>query len=391
MNILIIHNEYSVYGGEDRAVNLQAKVLAKKHTVYEYIKSNKNYKRKGFIKNILAGLNIIYSLSSKRDVNDILKKNKIDVVLVHNLYPLISPSVLSTIKKYNIPIVMTLHNYRLKCVNGLFLREGRICEKCADRNSIWGMIYNCKGNILESIIYSFALTLHNQLRLFDKYIDVFIAPSKFVKEKLCSYGINKKKIVVIPHFQTAINTLESCIGDYALFVGRLSKEKGIYTLIDAFKDISDKKLIVVGDGPERKKLEKIIRKNQLENVELVGFKNGAELEQYYLNCKFVIVPSECYEVFGYINIESFKYKKPVIGANAGAIPEIIEDGKTGLIFKSGNKADLIDKVNQLWYDNDKIKIMGEETYKRLQLYYTEEKYSQALENIFTNFSKIQNS
>lgn len=375
MNILIIHNEYSIYGGENKSVESQRKLLCEAgYNIYYYSKNNKKYKDNGILSKLFMFFNMIYSIKSKREISEIIVKNNIDIVMAHNLYPLISPSVLRDIKEHNIPIIMALHNYRLRCPNGYFMTKGRICERCAKGNNLHCVINNCKEGYALSISYAFASFFHRKFGMIEKYVDMYISPSQYLKNQLASFGLPRNKIKVIPHFLNDINDSNNIVGEYALFVGRMAKEKGIFTLVKVFAKNRDKMLKIVGDGEEYGKIKKIIDENKLTNIELLGFKSGNELEKLYKESRFVITPSECYEAFGLTVIEAFSYKKPVLGSNIGAIPELVKENYTGWLFKYGNIESLSEKLNEIWADSDRIKRFGENGYKYARENFSKEQF-----------------
>ncbi len=382
MNILIIHNEYSIYGGENKSVESQRKLLCEAgHDIYYYSKKNKKYKYNGILSKLLVFLNMIYSIKSKREISEIIAKNNIDIALVHNLYPLISPSVLKVIGEKNIPIIMVLHNYRLRCPNGFFMTKGRICEKCAGGNSIYCIINNCKESYALSTSYAFALFIHRKLGMIEEHVDLYISPSEYLKKQLSKHNLTENKIKVIPHFLYDFNDSSIKVGEYALYVGRLSKEKGIYTLIKAFEKDKSRILKVVGDGEEYNNIKKYIDDNKLTNVELIGFKSGNDLERLYKEARLIIIPSECYEAFGLTAIEAFCYKKPVLASSIGAIPEIVKDNHTGWLFEYGNVDSLSAKLNEIWNDSDRIKRFGENCYEYANENFSKEQFLEKFNTI----------
>lgn len=299
---------------------------------------------------LLYPFKIIYSIEAKTKIREIIMETKPDIIHLNNFNFQITPSILYEIKKFNIPVVMTLHDFQLICPNHMLYLETRkeICEKCRDGNYL-----NCIKNkcIHNSIIKSFFAALEGflyyKLKTYTKNIDFFVAPSIFIRDKVIEFGLAKEKIVTLHNFVTeAEGSAKGGKSDYVLYFGRLSIQKGIGTLIEACNRLPYIKFIFAGGGELEGELSKV------RNIQYVGFKKGEELEKLINGSLFSVCPSEWYENCPMSVLESQMNGTPVIGAAVGGIPELINDGYDGLLYKAGNVNDLVEKIEYLYNNRD---------------------------------------
>ena len=299
---------------------------------------------------------MFFSLKTVFQLKKIIKKFKPDVAHIHNIFPIISPSVYYILKKNNIPIIQTMHNYRFYCSNGLGLKNNQLCDRCL-KLSFKNIFQICS----EKKVYDFSLKVIiyfiRKLKIFNR-ISYFIAPSKFMKNSLIKFNISEEKIILkrnltnIPkHHPNNTGKKESCF----TFIGRLSYEKGIMDLIDAFKVLKNINLKIFGDGPLKNKISTLINQEKLKNIELMGFVTGKIKIDSIYNSTANIIPSICNEVSPIILIECLKMGIPVIGSNGGAIPEFIRDGYNGYIYNYGNLDMLKEKIIKICNMSEKEK------------------------------------
>ena len=389
MKILIIHNHYQRYGGEDAVVEAEKRLLVEyNHKVILYERSNTEINKYSFLKKIGLYFNMHWSEDDYLDIKNLIQKEEPDIAHIHNTFLLITPSAYYACKELNVPIVQTLHNYRFLCPGANFYRNGHICEECLKRKNFRkGILNGCwrNSNLLTAAVAKM-LKFHYKKGTFKNLIDCYIALSKFSKNKFIKTGFNKEKIIVKPNFVNFDPGERREIGNYALFAGRLSTEKGIWTLVKALKKIDKLPLKIIGTGNLSEVLMKYSKKRSL-NIEFLGQKENKEVINYIKNSTFVIVPSECYETFGQVIIESFACGVPVIASRIGAIGEIIQEGKTGLLFEAGNPDDLNKKINNLYKNIDLIKEMGKNARKEYEEKYTPKKNYEILMNIYQNVIK----
>lgn len=312
--------------------------------VLTYTVSNEEIKSsiKGKVK---VGVNSIWSYSEYKDFLILLKTKQPDIVHVHNFFPLISPSIYYACSKLNIPIVQTLHNYRLICPAATFLRDNEICEKCLDGSLINSVKHGCyRNSVLQTVPVAAMIGINNLLNTWNSKVDKYIALTDFAKMKFVQSGIPESKIAVKPNFvKTALEDNKKIIREnYVLFVGRISGEKGIDMLLEAwsqYQNPSNTKLLIIGDGPEKLRLE-----NQYKYNEKIIFKGklpSSETMDYMKRAKYLVVPSICYEGFPMTIIEAFSEGIPVIASDIGSMKEIIKPGKTGFHFSKGSIESLI--------------------------------------------------
>lgn len=372
MKILLIHNKYGKFSGEEAVVEAQIKLLIDNgHQVVTYFRSSEEIENipYGKFKAFLSG---IHNSHSNRCVKALIQKESPDIVHVHNLYPLISPSILPIIREMKVPIVMTVHNYRLLCPNGLFFDKGEICEKCTGVGKELNCITNnCEGSLFKSTGYALRNFWARVNKYYSDNVSFFICLSNIQKEKLIKYGLSKEKLLVIPNMYRGdlSNEVMYKEGKYIGYIGRISEEKGSDIILKLAIKLPHINFKIAGTYKNDDKLDKT-----LKNVEYMGFLKNEELNNFYMNCLFTIFPSVCNESFGMSIIEAFGHKKPVIASELGASPEIIENNITGLIYKKSDLNDLLTKVNILINDKRKIREMGEKGYEKVLKIYNPKAY-----------------
>jgi glycosyltransferase involved in cell wall biosynthesis len=306
-----------------------------------------------------------------------------DIAHVQNIHHHLTPSILYALKKANIPIVWTLHDYKLVCPNSTFFYGDSICEKCGKSKYYSTLITKCKkGSISASLMSCIEAYAHRLMKVRDM-VDMFVAPSKFLKDKLVERGFDNRKVVHIPNFVNAVaEDHSSASGDYFVYAGRLSSEKGVDTLIQAMAQVSNAKLKIAGDGPMRSTLEVLVSELRLQNVEFLGFIDSETLRKVTIDAQFVVVPSKWYENCPYSILESLALGKPVVGARIGGIPELVDDGKNGFLFEPGNAVDLSAKISILVSDSCLRSKMGLNSLERLQAKYSLNGYYEELSKVY---------
>jgi glycosyltransferase involved in cell wall biosynthesis len=359
MRILLINSKHFIDGGADRVYLNTGKLLEDNgHNVAyfstlneknincdysKYFVNNINPRQGSLLSKIQIVKKYLYNDEALVKLKILIKDFKPDVAHIHLFYGALSSSILHILKDNRIPIVITIHDYRLLCpVNSMLDKQGRICEKCIN-----GRFYNCvlkscsEGNIFQSTVVSAEAYMRKFLVDPLVYIDHFIFVSQFSKEKHISfYNRYKEKSSHLYNFSDSFKNAKAIKGDYLFYFGRLSKEKGVLNLINSVKK-TNSKLIIAGDGPQREAVLNEI--SGFSNIEYVGFKSGAELNDLIIKSSFIVVPSEWYENNPMTIVESFLHGKPVIGSNIGGIPELLNH-KTGFIFEPANELSLINVI-----------------------------------------------
>ena len=391
LRILSVYNRYLNRGGEDEVFESEASLLEQNGCevmrLTEQVRDPNDMK---ISEKAILALNTIWSRKWFLAIQNLLRRERPSVVHIHNWFPLFSPAIYYAAQRTGTPVVQTLHNYRLLCPNSLFYCNGGICEDCLVSGSpLPGVFKGCyRESYAQTMVLASMLTIHRLLRTWDRKVDVYIALTHFGRNKFIEGGIPKEKIVVKPNFVYPDPKMLETKGDYALFLGRLSVEKGVKTLLDAWKKIPDFPLKVVGDGIYRSELHEMAQRGDLSNVELVGLLPHAEGMQRLQDARFLIMPSVWYEPFGLSIIEAFACGKPVVASRLGGMPEIIEDGKTGLLFEPGNPDDLAAKVRWLIDHEDAAAQMGKAARAEFEAKYTAEKNYEMLMDIYEMAIKI---
>ena len=314
----------------------------------EYFINNIEYSNMSLIKKIENGAKMIYSLEASKKIEKLIKETNPDIAHINNYNHQLTTSILQPLKKAKVPIINTTHDLKAICPNYQMLNRNGICEECKG-----GKYYNCfknscgKDSKADSLMLAIEAYVNKWLKSYDK-IDKFICPSEFYKKKFIEFGIAEDRIVHLPNFVDIELFEPKYEGDnYFLYIGRLSKEKGLMTLVKAMKGIKGSKLLIVGTGPMEEELKAEAEKQNLGNIEFLGYKTGDVLKELIRNCKFIVLPSEWYENCPMSVIEAMAYGKAVIGSDMGGIPELVEDGITGGVFKAGSIEDLTFNINNM--------------------------------------------
>lgn len=332
---------------------------------------------------IKMAANIIYSKEAKEKFESLVLEEKPDIVHLHIFQHQISPSILDVCRKYNIPTVYTAHDLKMICLNYKMMHHGGICEDCRD-----GHLYHCafnkcvKDSFSKSCINTIEGYLHKWKKSYD-VIDYIITPSDFYRRKLIEFGVKPERVVHIPNFldreKPSVNKMDDN-ERYFLYFGRLSEEKGILTLIKAMEGI-DFDLYIVGSGPLKEEIQGYVSTNNLNNIKLLGFKSGQELIDIVGNAKAVILPSEWYENGPYSAIEALQLGRPIIGADIGGIPELV-DGN-GYLFESGNIKELNSIIGKIAYmENESYHQMKKKSNDLFNKLYTWKQHFEKLDAVY---------
>jgi glycosyltransferase involved in cell wall biosynthesis len=381
MKILLVHNQYQQLGGETVMFEQEKDLLERAgHQVLTYCRSNFEAESYSGLRRITLVKNICWSSDTKEQVSRLLRQEKPDVVHVHNIFMMISPSLFAACREAHVPVVQTLHNYRLLCPAINFLRDGKVCEECAE-HSLWrGIEYGCYRNSrAATATVATMMTLQRQRQAFP---DVFVAVSEFSRNKFIQGGIPAEKIVVKPNFVYPDPGERSTAGDYALFAGRLTEEKGLDTLLRAWKRLPNIPLKIVGDGALLERVQRKANSLRLTNVTFQGRLSRDLAIQAIKASKFLIVPSECYENCPMGIAEAFACGVPVIGSALGAMEQMIDDGRTGLHFTPRDPAELARKVDWAWTHPERMIEMGKEARREFENKYTAEQTYPQLMKIY---------
>lgn len=328
----------------------------------------------------------LFSHRTYRRLLQIVAREKPDVAHVHNVFPLLSPAVYMALNQADIPIVQTIHNARLMCINGLFLRDGQICERCKDGKFLSGFQFKCyKNSYLLSGLYALTIGGHRRFGTFAK-IDRFIALTSCMAEKLIRSGVAEAaKISILGNF------LPAPLPDYGtpdlhepyiVYMGRLSREKGIWTLLNAMRDMTDLRLKVMGTGPVLAEMQAAIQYHRLPNVEMLGFVDGEEKYRILRGALCSVLPSECYENFPLVLLESAAVGTPIVASRIGSLATLISEEKTGLLFTPGDSADLRGKLDLLVARPEQAIHMGRQARRWVEAEHSADAHYETLKKLY---------
>jgi glycosyltransferase involved in cell wall biosynthesis len=385
MKILILHNYYQQPGGEDLVVQQEQALLeAKGHTVALLAANNRSIT--GIMKRAAIALGTVYSPYSRVKVEKEIGSFEPDLVHVHNFFPQLSPSVYYACRTAKLPVVQTLHNFRLICLNALLFRDGKPCELCVGRSVAWpGITHACyRESYSGSAVLGAMLATHRVWGTWRMAVDAYVTLSNFARRKLVAGGVPSSRLFVKPNCLMPDPGVRKASGNFALFVGRLSPEKGIKTLLAAWRHFRGRELKVVGDGPLRDAVEE----SDDPNVEFLGRQSAEVVLELMGAAAFLIFPSECYENFPRVIVEAFAKGVPVLGSRLGSAEELIEDGRTGVLFNPGDAQDLASKAEWLFAHPDELTRMSGAARMEFERKYTADRNYEQLMKIYRSAMEV---
>ncbi len=394
MRILIGHNYYQQPGGEDSVFRSHAAMLKDfGHEVCLYERHNNEIKS-DFMSRAAHAVSLRWSQASYDQVRSLVRTFKPDVAHFHNIFYVMTPSVLYACKDEGVPVVVSLHNYRLMCLNGLFFRDNRPCEDCLQGPRVSGLIHQCyRGSLVFSAAAADMTGYHWRRKTWDNIVDCFIVATEFSKARHMRAGIPSDKIAVLPHFAEepprGFGSVENR-GSYALYAGRLAQEKGVDILLQAWRNIKEIPLYIIGKGPKQKDMETYIKTHGLTHVKMLGFLESREYLKSLARAKFLVVPSACYENFPRVVADAYSCGVPVLANRLGTLEEIVEDGNTGSLFSNSDPDDLAAKAMDMVRDENKYARICANARQVYDLKYTPARYYEGLMKIYLtpSFSDI---
>ncbi len=407
MNILLVNWTWFPSGGDWTYIeNLASLYKRKGHQVIPFAMQNEqNYPTeysKYFIKHkdykklkeqnpVLAGIDVlknsIYSTEAVDALEDLLKNVKIDLAHLNIIHRYQTPAILKVLKKAEIPIVWTLHDYTILCPEGTFISNGKICEACKGGKFYQATLHKCKK---DSFLASAVASLDNYVNTFlnyYEYVDYYICPSKFLYQKFSENNFFKDRLHHIYHsFEQIENSTDLSINyankeKYIVYVGRLEPIKGVQTLLEAMRRCKHITLKIIGDGSQRNELMEFAQNHRLDNVDFLGKRSKGDVLDLIADSEFLVCPSECFEVLGFTIIEAMLMEKPVIGSNMGAIPETVIHNETGFLFEAGNVDELTERINHLFADTGLKRKIGANAKKFIRQLTDPENYYKKLQEI----------
>jgi glycosyltransferase involved in cell wall biosynthesis len=379
LRVLTVHNFYQRPGGEDFIFSSERDLLRQfGHEVSEYTDTNLRIKTTNPVR---VAVEAIWSTDSYNRILAALRECHPDIVHFHNTFSVISPSAYYACRKYGVPVVQTIQNYRLLCPSANFLRNRQPCEECLGKTPPWPAVvhgcYHTSG--IQTSVIALMLTYHRWRRTWQTKVDAFIPPTNFLREKLILGGIPPENIFVKPNGLHPDPGQTDAPREYILSIGRFSEEKGLRLLFDAWRSHPEIPFRVIGSGPMENEIRRSIGN---ANVSISNWLPHPEAIQAIKNARCLVLPSICYEGFPMIIAEASGCGVPVIASRLGAMTEIIEDGKNGLLFTPGNGAEFAQKIEWAWNHPGELARMGKAARQEYEEKYSAERNYENLVNIY---------
>jgi glycosyltransferase involved in cell wall biosynthesis len=385
MKIAMVHNTYQQPGGEDIVFESERRLLERAgHHVISYVRSNKELENISVLRQIAILPRMAWASATRREFAVFLDDTCPDLVHIHNTFMVISPSIYSACRDRRIPVVQTLHNFRLLCPSANFFRDGHVCEECVDVGLLSGVRHGCYRNSRSATAsVALMLALHRRLNTWRQCVTRFIVLTAFAKDKFVAAGFPPDKIVVKPNFVYPDPCERASAGEYAVFTGRLAEDKGLRVLLNAWAQLPVQyPLQIIGDGPERAALETQARESGLSSITFRGRLSHEDAIEAVKKARFIVVPSTWYETFGMCIAESFACGTPVLCSRLGAMKEIVTDHGTGLHFNPDDAQDLASKVEWAWNHPAELTEMGRAARRKYETDFTAEKNYSLLMQIY---------
>ena len=370
--ILIVHNYYQIPGGEDTVVANEKKMLEDNgHQVLLYSRDNSEIKSFSFLRKLMLPITTIFNPRTYRDIRKIIREEDVDIVHVHNTLNLISPAVYYAAHSLQVPIVQTMHNFRLLCPAGTFYRKGHICEDCVEKSLACAVKHGCyRQSRLQTLICVISTVVHRMTGIYKKLN--YICLTEFNREKLLMLNqkyntdiINPNKVYIKPNFSFDIQREKNSFdvrGKHYLYIGRVEEIKGLDILLGAFAELPQYQLCIAGTGNDLEKYKNMVRQKRIENISFLGFLKREELQKTMEESKAIIVTSQWYETFGMIIAEAYAAHKPVITGNIGNIGMLVEEGVTGLKFEYDSVDALVEAIQK--FEETDTSEWGKNAYKK---------------------------
>jgi glycosyltransferase involved in cell wall biosynthesis len=383
MRILSVHNQFRKYAGSDIVAAADEQMFAQHGEVFSYTRNSNEIASTGQFHKALLGVDTIYSRRTVREITELVGRFKPDIAYVHNVFPLISPSLYHVLHRLRVPSVHVIHDFRLWCPNSRFYVNNQPCQRCQMGNYWPAIQKRCiQGKAGYSAVYAGSLYVNRKLGFTEK-IGGYICFTDSAKNLLVQSQVPQEKIHICPnHIDTAAYTPQYGGGRYVLYLGGLYRDKGVMTVVKAFAQLPHIPVKFVGTGDAEQEMRDYIAQHRLSNIELVGFKGGQEKAEYLRNSMFTICASHCYETFGLVVLEAYASGKPVIASAIGALPYIVHPEQTGLLFKSQDADDLAAKVRWLYERPEQVESMGRTARELVQSKYDSRLRYASLQAIF---------
>lgn len=379
--VLVVHNRYLEGGGEDTVVRAEIELLRHNgHRVLQYARHNREIQSFGWKQRAGLALATTWNHESYSEVRRLIRQERPDVVHCHNLMPLLSPSVYYACAAEGVPAVQSVHNYRLFCPSGNFFRCGEICEDCRF-GLVNSLVHRCyRQSLGQTSALALMLGAHRALRTWRERVSAYIAPSEFCGKVLQKNGIPHEKIAVKPHFVASTYPPITGPGKYAVFVGRLSEEKGILQLLSIWKQLPTIPLMIIGCGPAEGDAKRLAQASSPNRICFTGQLSHDQIFERVREARFLLAPSLCYETFGLAVLEAAACGVPAVAARDGALHELISEHQDGLLFDPKDEEEAGDVIRWAWSHPLSMREMGRAARQKvLQKYSSAQNYTQLLD------------
>ena len=383
MKILLIHNNYLLAGGEDEVVASERRLLESMgHEVISYLRHNREFESNSWLGKInFLFTDFYWSFKSYQDIKSLIKQHQFDIAHIHNIFYVISPSIYQACAEANLPVVQTLHNYRLICPSATLFRDGKPCQKCVQGNKGWAIWHKCwkKSAVLTALLARTTNQFFSK-GIIQHQISVFIALSQFSRNMLIQGGLPQERIVVKANFLDSDPGVEVQKGSDVIYVGALHSYKGVSVLLEAWRLLgTNQRLKIIGEGPLRPDLEKQAKGL---TIDFLGQQSQQDTLTLIRKAKCLVIPSVCYENFPRVLVEAYACGVGVIASRIGALAELVKDGQTGLHFTAGNSHDLKEKLEQLLNNPHGAEHLGKNARQEFLDHYTSAENYKVLMGIY---------
>ncbi len=359
LSVLVIHNQYQQPGGEDAIVRAEVELLRRQgHRVVQHLSDNSAIANCNALRKASLFFSTTWDRHAYTQIRALIRKERPDIAHCHNLLPQMSPAVYYACKSAGVPVVQTLHNYRLFCPPGTCFRHAAVCEKCHHGlgHSLWRGCY--RDSRIQTAAVALMLSAHRWGGTWNHAVDAYLTPSRFCRDYFVAAGLPQAKVHLKQNFLDRDPGQRTGRGDYALFAGRLSAEKGVLEMLDVWRRLPHIPLIVAGDGPLYDEARCLVERSASRHIQLLGRLDPQQVLTQMKAARFLVFPSRWNEPFGMGLIEAAACGVPSIASRMGAIPELVIDRQTGLLFDPHNFADLADKAQWAWTHAPEMEAMG---------------------------------
>ena len=401
MKVLAVNKFYYLYGGADRYFLERNELLRQRgHEVIPFAMSHEKNLSTPYADYFVSPIHffdtkrqsrpwkivgrVLYSSEAKRKISRLVRETRPDIAHLHNIAHQLSPSILTPLKDFGLPVVQTLHDYKLICPTYRLLSNGELCERCKGGRFYHAALQRCnRGSLAASALNSVEMFLHHTvLKLYDR-VDRFIAPSRFVQNKVVEFGVASERVVYLPHFvDLDAWSPKKERGEYIVYFGRLVEGKGVGTLIRAMKHVRKVDLYIIGEGELEGDLKGLAAREGLSHIHFLGYRSGKDLASLVARGLFTVVPSEWYDPSPQTVKQSLAAGRPVIGARIGGIPELIDDGVDGMLFTPRSAEDLAGKIELLLDDRSRVEAMGAAARKKVEEQFGPAQHYEGLMDIY---------